>query len=75
MPRSIFKDILANKMDLSLWFVTYSGDEIVVVALNKVLNDIVWIDHLGVLPAYRKRGIGKSLMHHSLNIFRQRNYK
>jgi len=60
--------------DPTLWFLASSKDEIVGVALNLYSpeTDTGWVDHLGVLRHWRKRGVGTALLRHSLGEFYRR---
>lgn len=63
-----------ESFDPGLWFLAHAGDEIAGVALN-VFNPETqtgWVDHLSVLAAWRKRGIGKALLLHSFGEFYRR---
>lgn len=66
--------LASERFDPSLWFLAIDGNEIVGVALN--IHDretnTGWIDHLGVRPAWRNQGIGKSLLLHSFGEFYRR---
>ena len=55
--------------DPTLWFLAMDGDEIAGISLcrnNAYDNpDVGWVNTLGVLRPWRKRGIGLALLHHS----------
>jgi len=63
--------------DPSIWFLAFEENDIVGVALNAYDrdSDTVWVDHLGVRRAWRKRGIGKALLLHSFDEFYRRGIK
>jgi len=63
--------------DPSIWFLAFEENDIVGVALNAYdrASDTVWVDHLGVRRAWRKRGIGKALLLHSFDEFYRRGIK
>jgi mycothiol synthase len=50
--------------DPTLWWVAVAGDEIAGVSIceHKHDPDLGWVDALGVLPAYRRRGIAEALL-------------
>jgi ribosomal protein S18 acetylase RimI-like enzyme len=63
--------------DPSLWFLACDGTAIAGVALNIYAKEsnTGWVDHLSVRRAWRKRGIGKALLLHSLAEFYQRDIR
>ena len=63
--------------DPDIWFLACDGNEIVGAALNICDPNvsIVWVDHLSVRRAWRKRGIGKALLLHSFAEFYKRGIK
>lgn len=68
-------DLGGEQFDPGLWFLAYSGgDEIVGVALNYYdrESETGWVDHLGVRRRWRRRGIGKALLLHTLGEFYRR---
>ena len=66
-----------EKFDPGIWFLACAGGDVVGVALN--MRDFepstVWVDHLGVRRAWRKKGIGKALLLHSFCEFYRRGLK
>ncbi|HEY7148519.1 MAG TPA: GNAT family N-acetyltransferase [Gaiellaceae bacterium] len=61
--------------DPSLWFVAESGEEpagIVIARLADHEPGLGWIRILGVLPEYRRRGLGQALLRHSFGEFARR---
>jgi len=60
-----------EQFDPSLWFLAWEGPTIAGVALNfyDSRSNSGWVDHLGVRPAWRKRGIGKALLLHTFGEF------
>jgi mycothiol synthase len=60
-----------ESFDPSLWFLASEGSEIAGVALNMYSKEsnTGWLDHLSVRRAWRKRGIGKALLLHSIGEF------
>jgi len=60
-----------DSFDPGLWFLALNGNEIAGVALNIYSKESKtgWVDHLSVRRAWRKRGIGRSLLLHSLGEF------
>jgi GNAT superfamily N-acetyltransferase len=63
-----------DRFDPSLWFLACGGTKIVGVALNiyDPRSGIGWVDHLSVRRDWRKRGIGKALLQHTLTEFYRR---
>lgn len=61
----------------SIWFLACDRENVAGVALNAYNkeSDVVWVDHLSVLRAWRKRGIGKALLLHSFGEFYKRGMK
>lgn len=57
--------------DPSLWFLAMDGDRIAAIALDWQDQEPVrgWVGTLGVLRAYRRRGLGEALLHHSFGAF------
>ena len=62
--------------DPSLWWLVEEGDELAGFTLNRwsFSGDprYGWVGALGVLPAYRRRGLGEALLRHSFCEFRER---
>jgi GNAT superfamily N-acetyltransferase len=63
-----------ESFDPSLWFLAIEENEIVGVALNvcERKTNTGWVDHLRVRPAWRNKGIGKSLLLHAFSEFYRR---
>ena len=70
-------DMDRETFDPDIWFLACDGNEIVGAALNICDPNvsIVWVDHLSVRRAWRKRGIGKALLLHSFAEFYKRGIK
>jgi mycothiol synthase len=54
------------------WFVVESGDDIAAIALCRVPEtepELGWVDILGVVPAYRRRGLAIALLQHVFRHF------
>jgi len=60
-----------ESFDPGLWFLACAGDEIAGVALNVYAkgSNTGWVDHLGVRPAWRNKGIAKALLLHTFGEF------
>jgi ribosomal protein S18 acetylase RimI-like enzyme len=66
--------LASKRFDPGLWFLAIDGNEIVGLVLNvhDQETNTGWVDHLGVRPAWRNQGIGKSLLLHTFGEFYQR---
>lgn len=66
-----------DSFDPSLWFLACAGDQIAGVALNMYARETStgWVDHLGVLRAWRRKGIGQALLLHSFYEFYARDVR
>ena len=68
-----------ESFDSSLWFLACDGRSAAIagVALNLVAKEsnTGWVDHLSVRRAWRKQGIGKALLLHSLAEFYRRDIR
>lgn len=63
-----------ESFDPGLWFVAVEENEIVGAALNINAHETNtgWVDHLSVRPAWRNKGIGRSLLLHTFGEFHRR---
>ncbi len=61
--------------DPTLWVVIWDGDEIAGFSINQYRMGIGWIHMLGVRPAWRTKGLGLALLHHSFGEFYKRGTK
>ena len=63
-----------ESFDPSLWFLAIEENEVVGAVLNVYAHETVtgWVDHLSVRPAWRNKGIGKSLLLHTFGEFYRR---
>jgi mycothiol synthase len=66
-----------ESFDPSLWFLAVEENEVVGAVLNVYAHETVtgWVDHLSVRPAWRNKGIGKSLLLHTFGEFYRRSVK
>ena len=68
--------MMGEDFDPSLWFLAMDGDEVAGICLGraKAYDDpeAGYINILGVRRAWRKRGLGLALLHHSFGEFRRR---
>ena len=66
-------------LDKSLWFLAMDGDEIIGGSICEVPStdypDQGYIDILGVIAPYRRRGIARALLRHSFQEFQRRGLK
>ncbi len=65
-----------ESFDPTLWFVAEDGDRIAGVCLCRgesgAGGELGWVNVLGVLPPWRRRGLGRALLLHSFAEFRAR---
>ncbi len=63
-----------ESFDPGLWFLATEENEIAGVALNIYVHETNtgWVDHLSVRPAWRNKGIGRSLLLHTFGEFHRR---
>jgi mycothiol synthase len=62
-----------EEFDPTLWFLAYTRNELVGVALNRSSRAKGEILHLGVRRSWRHKGLGMALLLHTLATFMQRN--
>jgi len=60
--------------DSSLWFLAEKEGELIGTCLCTAYSDIGWIRQLAVKKPYRKQGIGRALLVHAFQAFRERGY-
>ena len=62
--------------DPTLWFVAEAGDDVAGIAVCRLQDSgdprHGWVSILGVLPAYRRRGLGEALLRHAFAVFAAR---
>lgn len=58
--------------DASLWHIAYAGEQIVGSALCSGSSTPGWVDSLGTLRSWRRRGLGLALLYHAFNDFYRR---
>ena len=57
--------------DASLWFIAYEGEQVAGGALCSNSNE-GWVNTLGVLRPWRRKGLGMALLHHAFGEFYRR---
>jgi mycothiol synthase len=72
-----FEDWMALRIegegfDPGLWFLALDGDEIAGALAGRIIEDIGWVNTLGVRPRWRRRGIGEALLRRSFGEFHRR---
>jgi len=72
-----FEDWIAMRIesdgfDRGLWFLALDGDQIVGALVGRIIEDVGWVETLGVRPRWRRRGIGENLLRRSFAEFHQR---
>jgi mycothiol synthase len=81
MPYEKWRHYTLEKPDFdpSLWLVAYDGDDIAGVCLCSVMGesmpDLGYVNTLGVRRAWRRRGLGESLLRHAFVMFGERGFK
>jgi mycothiol synthase len=63
--------------DSSFWFLAEAGEDlagIVIARANETEPGLGWIPILGVIPAYRQRGLGQALLRHTFLEFKRRGF-
>lgn len=67
---------LGEGYDPSLWFLAEAGDELAGISICRLHQSgdprHGWVGILGVLPPYRRRGLGEALLRHSFAVFAER---
>jgi ribosomal protein S18 acetylase RimI-like enzyme len=48
--------------DTRLWLQLFDEDTIVAIGVGKIMSESGWISNVGVLPAYRRRGLAKRML-------------
>jgi mycothiol synthase len=61
-----------ESFDPTLWFLAWDGDSPAGVAICRLREGIGWVGVLGVRRNWRRRGLGRALLLHSLHEFRRR---
>jgi mycothiol synthase len=60
--------------DLDLWFVAVGEGGPVGVVIGRPKKDLGWVDDLGVVKAWRRKGVGGALLRRSFASFRERGF-
>ncbi len=63
-----------DDFDPSLCFLALDGDQIAGFALCRPYIDMGWVDELGVLRPWRRKGLGLALLHHAFHAFQARGF-
>jgi mycothiol synthase len=58
--------------DASLWFLAYEGEQIAGGALCSSHDEQGWVDALGILRPWRRKGLGMALLQHAFSEFYRR---
>jgi mycothiol synthase len=73
MPFDTWLERRVERADTSLYFVARDGDQLAGVVRNEPdWRGMGWVGALGVLPAWRRRGLGRALLLHSFRAFYDR---
>jgi len=63
--------------DRSLWFLAEHGGDLAGVALTRAAENepgLGWVRVLGVMPEYRKQGLGQALLRHTFAVYARRGF-
>ncbi len=63
--------------DPSLWFLAEHGDDLAGIALTRSAQNeagLGWVRVLGVMPEYRRRGLGQALLRHTFSEYARRGF-
>jgi mycothiol synthase len=63
--------------DPSLWFLAEHGDDLAGIALTRAAENelgLGWVRVLGVMPGYRRRGLGQALLRHTFSEYARRGF-
>lgn len=75
-----WKNMVLNRPgdDNAMWLIAWDGGEIAGFAFNRPAGgakpDTMWVGYLGVVKAYRQRGLGLALLQHAFQRARERGY-
>jgi mycothiol synthase len=70
-PFEVWEQMLIRRDDFdpTLWLLAFDGDAIAGYALCYNRAEMGWLRTLGVLRAWRRRGLGEALLRHALSVF------
>ena len=79
-PYDIWKHWMVDDaaFDPSLWFVAEEPNDVAGIVIARPLESepgVGWVRILGVLPAYRRRGLGQALLRHTFQEFARRGFE
>jgi ribosomal protein S18 acetylase RimI-like enzyme len=74
LPFTHWDHVYTNRanFDPTLWRLAWHGDHLVGALLGAPNPTMGWVDQLGVLPAWRQRGIGQALLQDAIRDYYQR---
>ena len=61
--------------DPDIWYIAFAGEEIAAYSLCAYEHGEAWVGELGVKRAWRQKGVGLALLHHSFGEFYRRGYR
>ncbi len=64
-----------DHFESDLWFLLFHREELIGAALCYDYADFGWVRQLGVVPLWRRQGVGSALLQHTFHIFLQRGHK
>ena len=65
-----------DRFDPSLWFLAFEGDKMAGISLcQREEGDMGWVNTLGVLRPWRRKGVGMALLLHSFGEFYRRGWR
>ncbi len=76
IPFALWEQRMFKRDDFepSLCFLALDGDQIAGFALCRPYIDMGWVDELGVLRPWRRKGLGLALLHHAFHAFQARGF-
>lgn len=74
-PYSIYYFLILLRQNPNNFLIAEEGGKVLGYAVGEVFHDFSYIDSIAVDPLFRRRGIGKRLLHHLLELFKSRGAK
>ena len=67
--------VCGDRFDPELWFLAFAGETLVGVCLAFAYPNEGWVRQLAVDEGWRRKGLGRALLHHAFGVFRERGYE